>query len=284
MSKAKVWIKTLLRTVGLEEAARTIWDSRPDLRVSCWNLGYRIGGAADGLPIPPTRLIHLAILSREVAWFLRSGRFGHQGVLHVLHRNELRPESFGSILDFGCGCGRMIRHWRGLQGPQLYGTDYNPELVAWCRKKLGSLAEFGVNQLRPPLDYGDETFGFVYAISVFTHLTEEVQNAWMNELARVLKPGGYLLITLHGETRLHQLDPQEKERFRAGQLVVKRDVAVGTNACGTYHPEQYVRDHLAKGFRLVDYVPRGSRDTDQDMLLLQRPPRGSRAGPAAVGE
>ncbi|MGD1992638.1 MAG: class I SAM-dependent methyltransferase [Anaerolineae bacterium] len=271
MTHWKERAKRVLRTVGLYETARRLWDGRPDLQTVCRNAGYRLAGAPDGLPIPPLRLIYLAILSAEVSWFLRSGRFGQESILRTLERNELRMEGFGDILDFGCGCGRLIRHWRSLEGPRLYGTDYNPEMIAWCRQKLANLAEFRVNQLDPPLDYPAGLFDFIYAISVFTHLPEDLQQAWMSELTRILKPGGYLLITVHGESRLHQLTPEEQAQFRAGQLVIKRAAEAGTNICGAYHPHQYVQNRLAGTLKVVDFIPRGSRDTDQDIFLLHKP-------------
>ena len=270
MLDLKEQLKGILRTVGLYETAHRLWDRRPDLRVTCQNAGYRLAGAPDGLPIPPLRLIYLAILSTDVSWFLRSGRFGQESILRTLERNRLRMEDFHAVLDFGCGCGRLLRHWCSLEGRRLYGTDCNPEMVAWCREKLGHVGEFQVNQLTPPLSYSCDKFDFIYSISVFTHLTENLQQAWMEELRRVLQPVGYLLITVHGESRLHQLSPEERARFRAGQLVVKHATAAGTNVCGAYHPHQYVLNHLVSALKVVDFIPRGCRDTDQDIFLLQK--------------
>jgi len=71
----------------------------------------------------------------------------------------------------------------------VHGSDYNPRLVRWCRESL-PFADFRVNGLQPPLPYADGELEFVYAISIFTHLTEALQDAWLQELARVLAPGG----------------------------------------------------------------------------------------------
>ena len=267
----KKWLKDQLRTVGLYDAAQELWSMGRNLRVSCWNAGYRLAGADDGLPIPPARLIYLVTISREIAWFLLSGRMCQQSISYALQRNGFNVNNFQAILDFGCGCGRVMRHWKVLKGPKLYGTDYNLELVRWCQRQLGKLAEFKTNDLTPPLDYANEQFDLIYSISVFTHLTEDLQHAWLNELGRVLKRGGIILITLHGESRLGQLRIEEQRRFRAGELIVKQQIAVGSNLCGAYHPERYVRDHLAQGFEVMDYIPVGVRDADQDIYLLRKP-------------
>ena len=150
------------------------------------------------------------------------------------------------ILDFGCGCGRVTRYWAD-QAVEVHGSDLNPKLVAWCRSGL-AFATFAANGLEPPLAYADGRFGFVYALSVFTHLPETLQVAWMEELRRVLRPGGHLLLTTHGAHYLDELTEDERRHFRAGQLVVRRDDRPGSNVCGAYRPEAHVRERLAKGF------------------------------------
>jgi SAM-dependent methyltransferase len=265
----KEWIKHQLRTVGLYDTAHELWNLRRNLRVSCWNAGYRLAGAGDGLPIPPARLIFLVTISREISWYLHSGRMCYNSLCYALQRNGFQPDSLQAILDFGCG--RVLRHWKPSKGTRLYGTDYNPQLITWCQRKLGRLAEFQTNNLAPPLNYEDEKFDLIYVISVFTHLSEDLQYAWMDELARVLKPGGVLLLTLHGQSRLLELEPEERQKFNAGQLVVKSLSLPGSNLFGAYHPVQYVRDHLAKGFEMLDFIPEGARDADQDIYLLRKP-------------
>jgi SAM-dependent methyltransferase len=244
----KNFARDVLQRVGLYERARKIWLKRGYPRSWCRNLGYRLTGADDGYSIPPTQLIDLTILSRDVAWYLSSGKIGADSILFTLEKNDLSMNVFDAVLDFGCGCGRIMRNWGKLVGPRLYGTDNNPTLVDWCQKNLGSVATFGINQLHPPLDYKGGTFDFVYLISVFTHLKAHHQELWRDELARILTPGGYLLLTTHGESRILQMALDERERFLAGDLVVQNGSNSGTNTCAA----------------------RGSRDCDQDIYLLQR--------------
>ena len=93
----------------------------------------------------------------------------------------------------------------------------------------------------------------------------------MDEMARVLRPGGYLIFSTHGARYLDQLGPEEKARFESGQLVVRHDERPGSNTCGAYHPEAYVRAHVPAGMKIVDHIPEGALGNPfQDLWLFQR--------------
>jgi hypothetical protein len=99
---------------------------------------------------------------------------------------------------------------------------------------------------------------------------------------RILKRGGLLLFTVHGERFLDQLNPQQRSRFRSGEfLVVPRpETLAGTNAYASFHPSKYVMNNLlpALGVDLVEYVdldPIGNRNTPmtlQDNYLIRKRP------------
>jgi SAM-dependent methyltransferase len=234
-------------------------------------LPLRAAHRRGGIPIPPGRLIHLVAGTEDVSWFLAGGAAAAAGIREVLVRNGLAIESFGAVLDFGCGAGRVLRHWSRLDGPTLVGSDYNPALVAWCRRHL-PFARFEVNGLDRPLAAGDASFDFIYALSVFTHLAEPLQRFWMAELTRVLRPGGHLLITTHGASYLGQLSDDDRARFRAGHAVVRGASRQGSNDCAVFHPESYVRRVLAEGLDVVDFLPEGARgNPHQDAFLLRKP-------------
>jgi SAM-dependent methyltransferase len=164
----------------------------------------------------------------------------------------------------------VIRHW-AKQDAAIHGCDYNRTSIEWCRRNL-TFARFEVNALQPPLPYRDEQFDLVYALSVFTHLPEPLQFAWMREMKRVLKPGGFLIFSTHGEPYLGDLTPDQQADFRAGRAVVKERDDAGTNRCGVYVSEAYVRTRLADGFRMVDFLPQGATGNPlQDLVLFQKP-------------
>ncbi len=221
-------------------------------------------------PVPNRELIDLVTPGFDETQFLRSGRQATRFLCGLLRANGVRPESLRSVLDFGCGCGRLLRHFPvlGIRHLELHGTDYNPLLIDWCRQNL-PIADFQVNDLEGPLNYRDEMFDFVYAISVFTHLTEPLQFAFLQEMARILKPRGHLIITLHGAAFAIDLDEEQKRQFEAGQVVVKNIEQMGENTCGAYHPVRYVKENFTRAFELVGAIePRQTRW--QDAYLLRK--------------
>lgn len=234
--------------------------------------GRRIRSALrdEPIPLPPARLIRLVAGTDDLAWFLGSGQAAATCLVETLAAQGRRIDQFRSVLDFGCGVGRVLRHWSGVEGPEFHGSDYNPALVRWCRENL-PFARITVNDLDGRLASGDGAHDLIYALSVFTHLTEAGHRAWMAELRRVLPPGGLLFFTTHGTAYLPQLTPEEQARFGRGDLVVRGDGRAGSNHCAAFHPERYVREAMAGGFEILSFEPRGARGNPvQDAWLLRK--------------
>lgn len=225
--------------------------------------------------IPPGGYMRLVVGTANASAFLTGGESAAAAIRETLTRNGVPLEALHSILDFGCGAGRIIRHWQNLKGPELHGVDYNPTLVKWCERGL-RFAKFQVNTLKGRLPYPDERFDLVYAFSVFTHMSDALQRNWIAELWRVLRSGGYLYLTVHGEYYLHRLEPEQREKFLRGELVIVGSDQEGSNQLGAYHPERYVRETLARGFVVLDHVPEGARGYSlHDIYLLRKPPVGT---------
>ena len=244
------------------------WVGRLNPRVYLKNRPYR--PSPDGIDMPPGRLLMAVAGSAEVAVYLDGGQLAARSVRDILQRNQIEMGDLRAILDFGCGCGRVLRFWKDLAGTELHGTDYNPELTTWCARHL-SFARIGTNQLAPPTSYPASRFDLVYALSVFTHLPESAQMAWMSEFHRILRPGGLLLLSLHGAHYISRLNEPERRQFLAGDLVTRYDYSAGTNLCNVFHPEAYVRNRLSGDFEVVDFIPEGARGNPcQDAWLFRR--------------
>jgi SAM-dependent methyltransferase len=257
--------KRLAGRIGLLEPARQLRDV-----LRAWRHQFseqRDTLPSDGLPIPSSRLILKVAGTPDAGWFLEGGRRAANSITEALSRHSVNITDVRSMLDFGCGCGRVIRHWR-TQGGQIHGADYQRAGLEWCRRNL-PFARFVVNDVLPPLPYPSEHFSVVYALSVFTHFPQDLQEPWMRELHRVLTPGGCLVFSVHGTAYADELSVSERKAFDSGDLVV-RDGAAGSNVCGAYHPEIYIRGVLARGFEVLEIAPSGAAGNPRQDLVVMR--------------
>ena len=178
------------------------------------------------------------------------------------------------LLDFGCGCGRVTKILpdRGL-GARVSACDVNEPAVRWCREHL-SVRECIVNAPLPPLPFDDDAFDVVWCGSVFTHLDRGHQDRWLEELRRVLRPGGILLASVHGpHAWSDRLPPRTIARLeREGMLFVRTNANVGVHPAWyqvAWHTEAYVREHWSTFFAIRDYQPRGHAGF-QDLVVASK--------------
>ncbi|MEX2030837.1 MAG: class I SAM-dependent methyltransferase [Anaerolineales bacterium] len=226
--------------------------------------------------IPPAWLRYSVAGSTDIDRYLRVGQTCSQDLMSALRGVGCHLENAGDVLDFGCGCGRTLRFLEKYSPPtRFFGSDVHLAAIAWCRRNL-SFARFTRNQALPPLPYPDARFDLVYAISVLTHLSEAFQMQWLDELCRVTRPGGLLLLTVHGATALATLPPnlaEELDVARTGFAFLNND------AWKAVFPEWYqssfqTREHVmgtfGRGLEHLGYIEAGM-GAKQDVVLLRRP-------------
>jgi SAM-dependent methyltransferase len=255
-----------LERLGLAGHAHHLYE-----RIRAFSLRSELQ-SADDLPLPP-RWSRMAVAGTpDASWFLESGRKTARMIADTFARHGQPIEEVGDLLDFGCGCGRVVRHWRALSATSVHGTDFNARLISWCTKNL-TFADFSKNELAPPLRLAEDRFDAAYAFSVFTHLPEELTLEWLAELSRVLRPGGLLVVSTHGEAYADRLSHEERERFLSGEAVIHRSRVAGTNLCTAFHPANYVRARFTRDFELLEHTPAavGARVRDHDLAVLRKP-------------
>lgn len=156
------------------------------------------------LPLPPLEMRKLVGPTEERFYDNPDGR-------PVI--GEVAPERYRSVLDFGCGCGRIARQLIQQEArPERYlGIDLHRGMVRWCQENLAPRApgfEFrhhdvhnlgfnpGIEKPRTaPFPAEDGAFTLVIAWSVFTHLVQAQVGDYLREIARVLAPEGILTST-----------------------------------------------------------------------------------------
>jgi SAM-dependent methyltransferase len=255
--------------LGLGRPAFTMWE---------WGLAARAlpelvlpsrRQASDGLPLPPPILRVRVTGTADRDEFVAQSSRAADTVRDVVRLAGREFEALDAVLDFGCGCGRVMRKWANVPGPSFFGSDYNSDLIKWCRQNL-PYARFEVNRLAPPLPFAADQFDLVYAFSVFTHLTELLQHEWMAELRRIVRPRGLLVFSTRGAAWAWKLTPDERSRYERGDLVVRYGDVAGTNLCAAFHPWPYIREQLARSFTFKESLPGRLADGAQDVHVVER--------------
>ncbi len=197
----------------------------------------------------------------------------------------------GRILDWGCGCGRVTRHFLArMPGASITGCDIDGEAIDWCAGHLG--AGFVRVGPMPPTPFAEGAFDLVIACSVLTHLPADVQEAWLAEIRRVLVPGGHFLASTQGEYAFrlaHRAPEPGKTRALVRRLVGSSATAPRLDGIvdatldpaldgiapagyyrGVFQSRAYTTDVCSRYFDVVDYVERGLNG-HQDLVVLRRP-------------
>jgi SAM-dependent methyltransferase len=226
------------------------------------------------IPIPPAHLAYKISGSEEPQAFLDVGKRCRSDIDATLSRVNRAVSSFHNILDFGCGPGRTLR-WFEKEAAEVnfYGTDVDAEAIGWCREHL-PFAATSVNGELPPTKYSRGMFDFIYAISVFTHLREDYQNFWLNELMRITARDGYVLVSLLGQKTWDLMTPENFAKFQADGFLFSSDQGEMNGLFPDYYgiacqTKEYVFRHFSDYFTVVDYIPAGLND-HQDIVLLRQ--------------
>lgn len=254
-------------------------------------------------PFPPVELMH------NVSGLQNESDFASHGADFFLALSAASPialTEYRRILDFGCGCGRLARMFKGHPS-RISACDVDGRHVQWVDQNL-SYVDVRQTSVHPPLPYGDNEFDAIVSISVFTHLGEVSQDEFLKELYRISSRTGYLLLTVHGACALKRAlnEPQVRnmiavdeklfqnacQAFAEGkhafilqqghltssrQTRLRRFFSRVTGRCVinepfeygiTFIPESYIRQRWMKWFDVVDYRS-GAIHSFQDIVVLR---------------
>jgi SAM-dependent methyltransferase len=189
-------------------------------------------------------------------------------------------------LDFGCSSGRVVRMLAACW-PQAewHGCDPNRDAIAWATSHLSQIA-FAVSPQDPPLSYDDAAFDFVCAISIWSHYGEQAARRWLDEMHRIVRPGGHLVLTTHGpqsvafyagtgERSSKQLEEIRRELYRRGfwfapEFGEQGDWGVKHAEWGTaFLAPEWLGRHALPAWSLADYAV-GQNASNQDVYVLER--------------
>jgi SAM-dependent methyltransferase len=227
---------------------------------------------ADTSLIPPTEQLFDGSSSPEQFVALGDGF-----VRHILvPRAGLQPSD--AFLDLGCGNGSVARALTSFLSPQgrYDGLDINERSIIWLREHYAGFPNFAfthadvynkmynpgatVTAARYRLPYADGTFSMALLKSVFTHMHPRDVRHYLQELARVVRPGGRAVITyflLNDESRRLVAENRDEVKMRlewdGDPLCRVADLEVPEHA--TAHDEARVRAYTAEaGFTTNEIV------------------------------
>jgi SAM-dependent methyltransferase len=152
----------------------------------------------------------------DLAMFLGIGEAWAQLVTRFLPEDPM-------VLDLGCGCGKLARFLHLNPRLRYVGVDLFLPSILWCRRAFADAAdrfrfehfdgysaeynpEGAVEVAGYVLPLEDASVDMTVCGSLFTHLLEPDAVHYLNEIRRVLKPGGQALISIH-------VEPPAGERF-----------------------------------------------------------------------
>jgi SAM-dependent methyltransferase len=165
------------------------------------------------------------IADRDPNGFLVSGATDYHRIDRaVIELSGKHLHEFDRVLDWGVGCGRIARHFPRASAGGLTGCDIDHDNVEWCSSHLAGT--FVQSSMQPPLPFGNESFDVIYGVSIFTHLRESMQLRWLEELDRVLAPGGIILVTIHGQTAIDFSRSPPAEYWRLREEVARQGILV----------------------------------------------------------
>ena len=157
------------------------------------------------------------------------------------------------VLDFGCGAGRTLRHF--LQEPaELWGVDIDAPSIEWLAASLSPPLHVARAPADPPLAFEPASFDLIWAISVFTHLTD-TSLPWLLELHRLLAPDGLLIASYMGRWNSEALAGETWDEDRIGMNVLRHHQGWDSGGPMVLMSDWWVHAHWGRAFEIVDVAP-----------------------------
>lgn len=136
-----------------------------------------------------------------------------QKALWAQYLQSLQDEDLTSLLEIGAGTGQAAHFFKSA-GLEIICTDLSPEMVRLCREK--GLEAFEMDFLR--LDFPDGRFDGLFAQNCLLHVPKADFADGLQEIRRVVRPGGLIFIVMHGGRSfegVREEDFYEPKRFYA---------------------------------------------------------------------
>lgn len=215
-------------------------------------------------------------------------KIGEEFLVYFKDLCGLQPQD--KVLEIGCGVGRMAIPLTGYLGPSggYVGVDIVKDFIDWNQQNITTRAPnfnfiwadifnsfYNATGIHRGEEYvfpfPDHSFDLVFLTSVFTHMLEEGFVHYVEEISRLLKPGGRCLATFF------MLNPLQEALHKQGRN--EFDFTISHGRCKCYHeilelavsyPESYVKEvFAANGLLVRDPVLYGSWSGRESYVSFQ---------------
>ena len=232
-----------------------------------------------GVRIPPAWLIQAFTGAPDTIDHIESGKRSADYYVDLYNRLCGDFGDVERVLDFGCGCGRVLSRMPSNGNVQYVGVDLREDALQWLRRTMPE-GTFVVGPAMPPVDPGARDFDLIYSVSVLTHLTQEQEGAWLDEWHRLLKPGGHVIATFRGEDWVEQFAYENQKgsirtdwNDNGGFCYQKHRYWEGIFPeyySGTYHTVDYVRSTWGKRFEVLEILPAADTPNQQNTAVMRK--------------
>ncbi|MEL7516286.1 MAG: methyltransferase domain-containing protein [Pseudomonadota bacterium] len=214
--------------------------------------------------------------------FVRIGNEISGNIHAALCRHIEEPLSSLQILEFGCGIGRLVMPLQFRHRYPSDAVDVSGWCISWLNRNVPNV-NFKKTENDPPLPFADNSFDAIYSVSVWTHLPFDRQVPWLQEIHRILKPGGLALISTSGYRALKYRREERKQPEwinisdddlrREGMMYSSVDIRNHDGVEGEYgyvaHDPDYVMREWSEIFDVVEQTSAGVGRM-QDLNVLRK--------------
>jgi SAM-dependent methyltransferase len=205
----------------------------------------------------PAKLISYTVGHEDLTRYNDSGMQAAMLLsIAVLNCAGLKFDHVKNCLDFGCGSGRLLEKMPFGIDTKVFGCDVNGEAIGYAQSALTNCSLYK-NELMPPLIYKNDFFDLIYSFSVFSHLSLEVEEKWLSELARVGKSGCIYAITIHGDYWIEATLQAESELAKEAGFYYKIVHPEGTFPSyyeASFHTSKFIFNNWNKYFDILQVV------------------------------
>lgn len=148
-------------------------------------------------------------------WWFVGKQFLVKSILRKFKPSRLKKDR---VLDIGCGTGIILKLLEGFG--TAYGVELSADAIQFLKKRgLRFVARSDASQSIP---FKDSSFSAITCLDVLEHLDDDL--ALLNEMLRVCKPGGHIVLTVPAFNVLwspHDVALHHRRRYTRTQMLKK---------------------------------------------------------------